>query len=50
MTRFPIIPPEQWTDAQRRVAQEIAAGPRGEIRGPFLALIHSPEVAARVHP
>lgn len=46
--RFPALPKEQWTDGQRRVAQEIAAGPRGEIRGPFLALIYSPELASRV--
>jgi 4-carboxymuconolactone decarboxylase len=46
--RFPALPKEQWTDAQRRVAEEIAAGPRGELRGPFLALIHSPQLASRV--
>jgi 4-carboxymuconolactone decarboxylase len=46
--RFPELPKEQWTDAQRRLADEIAAGPRGEIRGPFLALIYSPELASRV--
>ena len=32
-------------DAQRSVAAEIAAGPRGEMRGPFLALIHNAELA-----
>ena len=35
-------------DAQRKVAAEIAAGPRGEVRGPFIALIHHPEIAARL--
>jgi len=33
------------TPAQRAVAAEIAAGPRGEMRGPFLALIHNAELA-----
>jgi 4-carboxymuconolactone decarboxylase len=33
------------TEAQRAVAAEISAGPRGEVRGPFLALIHNPELA-----
>ena len=33
------------TPAQREVAAEIAAGPRGEMRGPFLALIHNAELA-----
>jgi hypothetical protein len=28
------------TAEQREVAAEIAAGPRGEVRGPFIALIH----------
>jgi 4-carboxymuconolactone decarboxylase len=36
------------TAAQRAVAAEISAGPRGEVRGPFLALIHNPELARRV--
>ncbi len=33
---------------QREVAAEIAAGPRGEVRGPFIALIHNPELARRL--
>jgi 4-carboxymuconolactone decarboxylase len=32
-------------EAQRAVAAVISAGPRGEVRGPFLALIHNPELA-----
>ena len=35
-------------DAQRRVAQAIASGPRGGVRGPFGALLRSPELADRV--
>ncbi len=46
--RFPLPSKDDFTPAQRRVADSIAAGPRGELRGPFLALIHSPELAERV--
>jgi len=48
MSRFPKLSPDQMTPAQREVAAEILAGPRGEVRGPFLALIHHPELARRV--
>jgi 4-carboxymuconolactone decarboxylase len=43
--RFPKLAPEAFNPAQREVAAEIAAGPRGEMRGPFLALIHNAELA-----
>lgn len=33
---------------QREVAAQIAAGPRGEVRGPFLPLLHHPELARRL--
>ena len=46
--RFPKLTPEQMTRAQREVAAEITAGPRGEVRGPFIALIHNPELARRI--
>ncbi len=46
--RFPRLTPEAMTPAQREVAAEIAAGPRGEVRGPFIALIHHPALARRV--
>lgn len=36
------------TPRQREVAAEISAGPRGEVRGPFIALIHHPELAQRL--
>ena len=48
MNRFPRLAPEAMTPAQREVAAEISAGPRGEVRGPFLALIHNPELARRM--
>lgn len=46
--RFPHLKPDQYTPEQRSVAAEIAAGPRGEVRGPFIALIHHPELARRL--
>jgi 4-carboxymuconolactone decarboxylase len=46
--RFPAIPPEHWTEEQKKVAATIAAGPRGELRGPFLALLRSPGLAQTV--
>ena len=46
--RFPKLTPEEMTAAQREVAAQIAAGPRGEVRGPFIALIHNPELASKV--
>jgi 4-carboxymuconolactone decarboxylase len=46
--RFPRLTPEQMNAAQREVAAEITAGPRGEVRGPFIALIHNAELARHV--
>ncbi len=40
--RMPRIPPEKMTEAQKKAAAEIAAGPRGELRGPFVAFLRSP--------
>jgi 4-carboxymuconolactone decarboxylase len=40
--------PEQMTLAQQEVAAAITAGPRGEVRGPFIALLHNPELAGHV--
>jgi 4-carboxymuconolactone decarboxylase len=48
MARFPRLTKEEMTPEQREVAAEIAAGPRGEVRGPFLALIHHAGLARRV--
>jgi len=46
--RFPRLGAEAMSPRQREVAAQIAAGPRGEVRGPFLALIHHPELAQRL--
>ncbi|WP_137177062.1 carboxymuconolactone decarboxylase family protein [Roseomonas sp. AR75] len=47
-TRFPAVPPEAMDEAQRALAAEIAGGPRGGVRGPFLALMHHPKLAHRI--
>ena len=46
--RFPPIATENWTGEQRTVAAEIVAGPRGELRGPFVPLLYSPGLARAV--
>lgn len=46
--RLPRIAPEDMTEAQRKVAAEIAAGPRGELRGPFIPLLRSPDLASAI--
>jgi 4-carboxymuconolactone decarboxylase len=46
--RFPELPRSGMTDAQRRVYDAIAGGPRGGVRGPFGVLLRSPELADRV--
>ncbi|GAA5232286.1 carboxymuconolactone decarboxylase family protein [Verticiella sediminum] len=46
--RFPDIAPDDMTPQQSAVAAEIAAGPRGSVKGPFLPLMHHPELARRL--
>ena len=46
--RMPKIPAEMMTDAQKQAAAELAAGPRGEVGGPFVAFLRSPELMRRV--
>lgn len=48
MSRFEVLQREQMSPRQREVADAIASGPRGGLKGPFLALIHNPELASRV--
>src|SRR5436305_1272796 len=43
--RFPKLSTEEMTTEQREVAAAISAGPRGEVRGPFIALLHHPAIA-----
>lgn len=35
------------TEEQQKVANEVASGPRGEVRGPVRVWLHSPELASR---
>ena len=46
--RMPMIPENKMTPAQKKAAAEISAGPRGEVKGPFVALLRSPEFMNRV--
>lgn len=46
--RYPPIPKEQWGEEQKAVASAIVSGPRGELRGPFVPLLHAPALAAKV--
>ncbi len=48
MSRLPPVDPAALTPAQAEVYNRIATGARGGVRGPFLALLHSPALAGRV--
>ncbi len=43
--RLPSFDPSQATPGQKAVLDEILSGPRGNLNGPFLGWIHSPEMA-----
>ncbi len=45
MPRIPLPRPEAMSPAQRRVYDEVIAGPRGSFVGPLRAVIHWPELA-----
>jgi len=43
------LPPEsEWSADQKDVAERMSAGPRGGLSGPFLPLMHAPELMMRV--
>ena len=46
--RMPPIPRERMTEAQRAAADELIAGPRKGVKGPFVPLLRSPELMARL--
>ena len=48
LDRMPAIPEAQMSAAQKAVMDEIAAGPRGPIGGPFIPLMRSPELMNRL--
>ena len=45
---MPPLPPERRSQAQRRAAAELEAGPRGRLEGPFIPLLRSPELLERL--
>lgn len=45
--RIPLLTPETMTADQRRVYDQVVAGPRGKVQGPLLAALHQPELADR---
>ena len=45
--RFRPLAESEMSEAQRKVYADIASGPRGGVRGPFNALLRSPELADR---
>jgi len=46
--RFKDLDPASMSEAQKKVYDSIAAGPRGGVRGPFNPLLRSPELAGKV--
>jgi 4-carboxymuconolactone decarboxylase len=46
--RMPPIALERMDDGQRAVADELIAGPRKGVKGPFIALLRSPRLLARL--
>jgi len=48
--RFPDIADGPLSELQQRVKEQIVAGPRGQLVGPFRVLLHAPGVEAALHP
>ena len=46
--RMPPLSGEAMSEEQKSAAAELAAGPRGGVRGPFIALLRSPELMRRL--
>jgi len=46
--RMPAIPADKMTAAQKQAAAALAAGPRGDVKGPFVSLLRSPDFMDRV--
>lgn len=46
--RMPPLAKEDMNDAQRAAADELIAGPRKGVKGPFIALLRSPDLMARL--
>src|ERR671925_562807 len=48
LERMPPLDPAAMNEAQRKAAEELASGPRGGVKGPFIALLRSPELMDRL--
>lgn len=48
--RFPDIADGPLNELQQRVKEQILAGPRGQLVGPFRILLHAPGVEGALHP
>ena len=48
MERMPPMDPARMNEAQRKAAQELIAGPRKGVVGPFIPLMRSPELMDRL--
>ena len=46
--RMPLLSDDQMDAAQRAAAAELIAGPRKGVKGPFIPLLRSPELMARL--
>jgi 4-carboxymuconolactone decarboxylase len=46
--RLALPPEDERSPEQKRAAEGIVAGPRGELLGPFVPLLHSPELTNRL--
>jgi len=46
--RMPMLARDAMDAAQRAAADELIAGPRGGVKGPFVALLRSPELMSRL--
>jgi 4-carboxymuconolactone decarboxylase len=46
--RMPPLDAARMNEAQRKAADELTAGPRGGVRGPFIPLLRSPELMDRL--
>ena len=46
--RMPPLSADKMTDAQRKAAEEMIAGPRKGVKGPFVPLLRSPELMDRL--
>jgi len=47
--RLPPIPEDKQTDAQKKATAALVSGSRKDVRGPFIALLRSPELLERAH-